>query len=303
MSNSDKFIKYSSIENHYQEGFLARCPQEDIIWCMTEKIHGSNFQIYFDGEHFLIGSRNRFLNTTDKFHNLQKLVEEIKPNIELLKQFISKPITLYGEVYGDGIQKGVKYCKEPKIKFFDIKYDGNYLPYSIALEALKHYKLPCVEPIQFVQATAKNVVNLVGTKFNSIAAEGEYANLEENICEGVVIKPFYEELQTTMGSRVIIKKKNEEFFENKKMPKSKTDRFVDYSKDNEAIAPYINENRFDAVFSKEPYAKGNFGDFIKAYAQDVVEDAAKDSVEVKNPKNLNNIIAKTFKQEYFRRVA
>lgn len=34
-----------------------------------------------------------------------------------------------------------------------------------------------------------------------------------------------------------------------------------------------------------------------------VEDAAKDSIEIKNPKNLNNIIAKTFKQEYFRRVA
>ena len=106
-----------------------------------------------------------------------------------------------------------------------------------------------------------------------------------------------------MGSRVIIKKKNEEFFENKKMPKSKPDRFVDYLKDEETIAPYINENRFDAVFSKEPYVKENFGAFIKAYAQDVVEDAAKDSIEIKNPKNLNNIIAKTFKQEYFRRVA
>ena len=32
---SDKFVKYTSIENHYQEGFLASCPQEDIWWCMT----------------------------------------------------------------------------------------------------------------------------------------------------------------------------------------------------------------------------------------------------------------------------
>ena len=134
-------------------------------------------------------------------------------------------------------------------------------------------------------------------------AEGEYAELDENLCEGIVIKPFGAEFKTTMGSRVIIKKKNEEFFEKSKMPKSKPDKFVDYLKDSEAIAPYINENRFNAVFSKEPYTKGNFGDFIKAYAQDVVEDAQKDSVEVKNIRNLNNIIAKSFKQEYFRRVA
>lgn len=305
MSNSDKFVKYSSIENHYQEGFLDKCPEGQIYWCVTEKIHGSNFQVYYDGENLLIGSRNRFLNATDKFNGLQDIIKELEPNIKACydELVIKKPLTFYGEVYGDGIQKGVKYCKEHKIKFFDIKYDGNYLPYSIALEALKYYKLPYVEPIQFVQATAKNVVNLVGTRFNSIEAEDEYANLETNICEGVVIKPFYEELQTRTGSRVIIKKKNEEFFENKKMPKGKPDRFIDYSKDNEAVAPYINENRFDAVFSKEPYKKENFGKFIKDYAEDVITDAAKDSVEVKNIKNLNNIIAKTFKQEYFKRVA
>lgn len=303
MSNSDKFIKYSSIENHYQEGFLARCPQEDIIWCMTEKIHGSNFQIYFDGEHFLIGSRNRFLNTTDKFHNLQKLVEEIKPNIEELKKYISKPVTLYGEVYGDGIQKGVKYSKEPKIRFFDIKIGINYVPYSLAINMFQKFDLPFVPVLSTFYGNVNDAVATANTKFNSFIAEGEYAELDENLCEGIVIKPFGAEFKTAMGSRVIIKKKNEEFFEKKKMPKSKPDKFVDYLKDSEAIAPYINENRFDAVFSKEPYAKGNFGDFIKAYAQDVVEDAAKDSVEVKNPKNLNNIIAKTFKQEYFRRVA
>lgn len=307
MNKSDKFIKYSSIENHYQEGFLERCPEGQIYWCVTEKIHGSNFQVYYDGENLLIGSRNRFLNATDKFNGLQDIIKELEPNIKACydELVVKKPLTFYGEIYGDGIQKGVKYCKEHKIKFFDIKYDGNYLPYSIALEALKYYKLPCVEPIQFIQATAKNVVNLVGTRFNSIVAEDEYANLEENICEGVVIKPFYEELQTVNGSRVIIKKKNEEFKEKSHASKSviKVDRWADYKKDFESLVPYINDNRFDAVFSKEPYKKENFGDFIKAYAEDVVTDAAKDSIEVKNIKNLNNIIAKTFKQEYFRRVA
>ena len=28
----------SSIENHYQEGFIMRCPEGNYDWCITEKI-------------------------------------------------------------------------------------------------------------------------------------------------------------------------------------------------------------------------------------------------------------------------
>lgn len=304
---SDKFVKYSSIENHYQEGFLERCPEGEIFWCVTEKIHGSNFQVYYDGENFLIGSRNRFLNLTDNFYGLQALVEEIKPNLIACYNdlVIKKPLTFYGEVYGDGIQKGVKYCKEHKIRFFDLKYDGEYVPYGVAINAFEYYQIPYIRPIKYINAKATNVIDLVDTRFNSTFAEDEYAELEDNICEGVVIKPFYQELKTIKGNRVIIKKKNEEFREKAHVSKNviKADRWVDYKKDLEALTPYINENRFDSVFSKEPYQRENFGDFIKAYAKDVIEDAEKDFIEVKNIKNLNNIIAKTFKGEYFKRVA
>ena len=42
------------------------------------------------------------------------------------------------------------------------------------------------------------------------------------------------------------------------------------------VAVYMNENRFDSVFSKDNYQKENFGDFIKAYVQDVIEDDIED---------------------------
>lgn len=299
---SDKFVKYTSIENHYQEGFLARCPQEDIWWCMTEKIHGANFQVYYDGENFLIGSRNRFIGN-ENFNNIQALVEAIRPNIELLKKRTPLPITLYGEVYGDGIQKGVKYCKDHKIRFFDIKVNGEYIPYKTAVEIFERFELPYVPVLKIEYGRIYNVVRKAETRFNSTIAEGEYANLEENICEGVVIKPYEVELKCQKGNRVIIKKKNEEFFEKKQIPKDKPDRFVDYAKDSEALEVYMNENRFNSVFSKDNYQKENFGDFIKAYVQDVIEDAKKDSVEFQNVRNINNIVARTTKQEYFKRVA
>lgn len=68
-------------------------------------------------------------------------------------------------------------------------------------------------------------------------------------------------------------------------------------------------NKWDDKFGLIEPNRHEFSDLenrfvsTKRVIDGVVEDAAKDSIEIKNPKNLNNIIAKTFKQEYFRRVA
>ncbi len=306
---SDKFKKYSSIENHYQEGFIMRCPEGNYTWCITEKIHGSNFQVYYDGENFLLGSRNRFINSNESFYGLQDLVNYYKEEVKLIFQQEHKdnePMTelvLYGEIYGDGIQKGVKYCKDHKIRFFDMKINGEYVPYQQTLLILSAYNLPYILVKEFYFGRLYNAVKAADTRFNSTIAEGEYKELENNLCEGVVIKPYEVELKSQKGDRVIIKKKNEEFFEKKQQPKIKPDRFVDYTKDNEKLTPYLNENRFNAVFSKDIYERKNFGDFIKAYATDVILDAAKDGVNFSNIKTINNVIARTTKEEYFRRVA
>ena len=305
MGNVDLFKKYSSIENHYQEGFLDKCPQQDIVWGVTEKIHGANFQVYVDNDKFLVGSRNRFLSETDNFHGLQALVEDYKHDILWLKNRICPelPLTLYGEVYGDGVQKEVKYCKHNKIVFFDIKRGTQYVPYIAAMVAFKEADLPYMPLLYTHLGNIKRIVERCDTKFNSTFAEGEYKELEDNICEGVVIRPIGADFFTPLGSRVIIKKKNEEFFEKRTIPKAKPDRFVDYTKDLTLAIPYINENRFNSVFSKDVYEKKNFGEFIKAYMQDVVEDAKKDGIEFSNIKNINNIIARETKVDYFRRVA
>lgn len=297
---SDKFVKYISIENHYQNVYLDKCPQDKYMWCITEKIHGSNFQVFYDGENVLIGSRNHFV---DDFNNLKELLAPYMNKIKSL--YVNIPVTLYGEVYGDGIQKGVKYSKTKKFRFFDLKVGDTFLPYYGAINIFKELELPYIPVRELFESTFKEVVANANTRFNSEIAEGEYAELEDNLCEGVVIKPYYEELTTIKGDRVIIKKKNEEFFERSHTPKAKVkdDRFGDYKQDLELSEAYINSNRFDSVFSKDEYFKNNFGDFIKAYTEDVVVDAAKDGVKFKNLKNIHNIVAKTTKVEYFSRVA
>lgn len=304
---SDKFKKYTSIENHYQESFLVHCPDVITTWCVTEKIHGANFQVYYDGENFLVGSRNHFIDSNDNFYGLNDIIKNYKNSIMQIwhDMVVDKPITLYGEVYGDGIQKGIKYSKIHKIKFFDMKVGEDYLPYLNATKIFTEYHLPYVSVRQVIEGSLKAAIETADTRFNSEVAEGEYASLEDNLCEGVVIKPYFDEFKSDRGARVIIKKKNEEFWEKSHTPKAKVkdDRFVDYKTDENAVMVYINQNRFDSVFSKDQYIKTNFGDFIKAYTEDVVEDAAKDNVEFKNLKNIHNIIARTTKVEYFNRVA
>ena len=59
-----EFYKYSSIENSYVSNFVDKIREqgyENIEYCVTEKVHGSNTQLSFDGAHFSYGTRNHYL--------------------------------------------------------------------------------------------------------------------------------------------------------------------------------------------------------------------------------------------------
>lgn len=104
-----EIVKYASIENSYQQGFIERSPQEEYWWCITEKIHGANFQVFYDGNEIQLGSRNRFIKSDENFNNLHNIISGLKEKILNLCEDIGVyPITLYGEVYGDGVQSFFK---------------------------------------------------------------------------------------------------------------------------------------------------------------------------------------------------
>lgn len=60
------FKEYSSLELSTRDKFINKIKQlkydeKDILWVATQKIHGSNFSIHFNGEFARYGRRTDFL--------------------------------------------------------------------------------------------------------------------------------------------------------------------------------------------------------------------------------------------------
>jgi hypothetical protein len=87
-------------------------------WCWTEKVDGTNVRVMWDGHRVTFGGR------TDRAQMPVKLMErlaELFPE-ELLEQYSgADPVTLYGEGYGAGIQRGGLYRDHIDFVLFDVR--------------------------------------------------------------------------------------------------------------------------------------------------------------------------------------
>jgi len=117
------FRKYTSIENfkNYNKVFT---PEDDVI--VTEKIHGTNFRAgYVKGyslwykikSFFGFGGANEFVFGSHNVQLQQKMLVKTYYDKNVyaeavkkydLKNKIPKNMVIYGEIYGDGIQKNYK---------------------------------------------------------------------------------------------------------------------------------------------------------------------------------------------------
>jgi len=185
---SGKKIRYQDNPNfhvYYKFPNLKNVPdmftEEDTVE-ITRKIHGTNarygivkklklsvwhnikkffgFGSKWDEYEFVVGSHNvekgsdsnGFYDTNvwydieKKYDIKKKLWDYVKSNSE-----IGDGITLYGEIYGAGIQKGYDYgLKEIEFVGFDVKENGEYLdPFHSKLLIKNILELPYVEILHF----------------------------------------------------------------------------------------------------------------------------------------------------------
>lgn len=285
-----EFKKYNSIENHYDNKNLIRWTTKypelyEEKFIIQEKIHGSNFSIWFEKENDVVnvryGKRTAFLEDTESFFNWQQVV--LKGDIVLLVNRIKEKmineniprITIFGELYGNGIQKGVYYSEVKQINFFDMKICDLYVAPKKFIDFFNeiHMEYMLVPNIKIVNSLSE--AKEFNTEFNSLISDKEFKELE-NISEGIVIKP-YEKVYIWEGSIFYIKKKNEKFFEKSRHPRQPKAPLVlsDKVKNlKDTFETYINQNRLDNVFSK-------FGPIqemkdIGKYISLLVEDAKQD---------------------------
>jgi Rnl2 family RNA ligase len=301
------FQKYNKIENSYRLGTEITENKND-LFAVSEKIHGANFGMYYNKDGFYCASRNNKLAEDANFNNFRYALEksDIKSKMkEIYKMLGNRDFIMYGEIFGGNyphpdvpkgkfkmVQKGVYYSPDINILAFDICVEGKYLSYA-------EFKNIC-EEVDFPYIKARFVGKLTdclnySNEFQSTISD--YYGLppiDDNICEGVVIRGYAEDFKDHRGNRIIIKNKNEKFSEKQKNKKV----FVEDTSiiDNvEKIEPFICENRLNNVLSKmtdDEKVIQNFGKIMKLFVNDCITDIQEEYPDIEFSKNLKSYMSK-----------
>ncbi|MBQ4228987.1 MAG: RNA ligase, Rnl2 family [Bacteroidaceae bacterium] len=303
-----EFKKYSSIENSFSREFMehvvAEMPQ-DLECVVQEKVHGANTSFLCDGETVRFAKRTSMLEDGEQFYDYPELLERYKARVLKLYTDIKAKysevahISVFGEMFGglyphddvkaerkvSLIQKGVCYTPGHEFYGFDIYLfsddKGRYLPVDEVNDLFEAngffyaktlFRGTLAECLKYPNAFQSKIAEWLGLPA-----------IDDNICEGIVIRPVVP-MYLKNGSRVLIKSKNERFAE-KKSVKKRNKLFaepVPYSETLQALIvegeAYITENRLTNVLSHigEVHFPKDFGRVMGLFSKDVLEDFLKE---------------------------
>ena len=209
------FKKYTGIENfkNYHNVF-----EEGETVVITEKIHGTNFRCgwvptatdtflkkvkkflrILPKYEFVYGSHNVQLTNKfiyDGFYQDQGNVYSKIVHKYDLKNILKSGQVLYGEIYGEGIQKGYTYgTKDHKLVVFDMMWDGKYLDPFVMKLTCGYNNLPTVPILYEGSFSAEKAKEL--TLGDSVLCP------TQKVREGIVIKPVRESNHPRCGRKVL----------------------------------------------------------------------------------------------------
>lgn len=270
-----KFISYDSIENSYRQkqiAFIRELGFDKYEWVATEKVHGSNFSLWPINGEVKPASRSGF--TDGSFFGCQPIVESLKEKI--LK--INMPV--FGEIFGTGIQKGINYGPR-RFAAFDILNGEKYLSYDEFTRVCNEYEL---EMCKFIARGSFDELLEINPEFiTSMSSVGA-----QDKAEGFVMKPC-EDLRYPDNSRVILKKKSENFKEQSSGPKPKIEIVLTGAQQEvyNIATSYINEERVNSAISKLGESP-NFGIIQNEVLNDIYKEILKDiNVDESTWKSIN----------------
>jgi ATP-dependent RNA circularization protein (DNA/RNA ligase family) len=180
---------------------------KDNIWVFTEKVDGTNIRVMWDGENVVFGGRTD--NAQIPVFLLNKLQELFEGNKKMIFKNIFVPkqnkkleVCLYGEGYGNKIQKMGSYYIKDGVDFvlFDVNINNIWLERKNVEDIASKFGIKVVPIIG--EGTLKDMVEIVKKGFNS-----KWGNFE---AEGIVARPKVE-LKDRLGRRIITKLKTKDF--------------------------------------------------------------------------------------------
>lgn len=298
-----KFVKYPDIKNAIGSGskktinkfFYEGCIDNSLMWCNTEKIHGSNLTIFCDGDKVVFWTRKRVLSDKEDFYNYFRikddLVERTKETYKYIKENMGLEnfeINICGELFGGnyphgdvekikgvkGIQKGVYYHPDIKFYVFDLKIDGKFINYNKTCLIMEKNGFH-VAFILF-EGTFSECMKYPNDFQTTISKYYGLPDIEGNICEGWVLKPI-ETMYLHNGNRVILKNRNSKFDERgkpikiKKIPQMSEEGIKVWGE----LSSFITQQRLFSVLSKIDLSllakKTVFGTIMKDFIKDVID--------------------------------
>ncbi len=294
------FKKYPSIENHYQnrfiEKFVTAFPElKTVKFVIQEKLHGSNFQVFITRDSITFGKRTSYLSSCDKFYDFQTVMEKYKDVFDTLQSYVVYDniigMRLFGELFGRGVQKGVNYGNDKNFRIFDIMINDELQAPKVLTELIDEKLFDVLIPVVGYANGIDEALNF-NTEFNSTLSP-EFEK-DENVCEGVVIKP-YDKVYTLGDNLLYIKKKNEKFKEIQQSKRKPVEMDSDTSNAQLRFLEYLNRNRMDSYYSKVGKIESNkqIGDYIRGMIEDAKVDFQKD-----NPDMINILDDKKLKRVY-----
>jgi Rnl2 family RNA ligase len=271
-----EFKKFSSLENTYRQNLIDKVQHEGKDggkWIATEKIHGANFSFWCDGKEIKVASRSQFVDGT--FYNCQAVINKYSQGIlDWCVRNNIKEIVIYGELFGEGVQKEVKYGQRD-FRAFDVVIDGE-VQGKIGALAIANDCGVNFSPIIKI-GTFKECMQLPNT-FQSWLTPDDCVN-EDNFAEGLVIEPV-NPTYFNNGSRVYFKNKTPAFSEKKRVPREKKvfELTEDESELLNDLLQYNTPQRVSNVISKiGNISNKDFGKIMGLTCQDIFEEFTKET--------------------------
>lgn len=307
----NEFKKYSSIENSFNREFMERVMAEmpsDLQYVIQEKVHGANISFLCDGLQVQFAKRTSVLTEEEIFYDYHELLETYKERIMKLYANIKQKypnvtsISVFGEMFGGiyphkevksmhnytTIQKGVCYTPLHEFYGFDIflfaEQQKKYLPVAEVNELFERFGFFYARTL--FQGTLLECLKYPNAFQSKIAEWLGFPIIEDNICEGIVIRPL-EPMFLRNGSRVLIKNKNKRFAE-KKSVKKRNKIFEDPTPMSEELLEliaeadvYVTKNRLTNVVSHigEVHVPKDIGKIMGLFSKDALTDFMKEHEE------------------------
>lgn len=208
-----KYTKIKRVQYHpdaWTEGLPVR---------VTEKLHGMNCRIgvvQVDGDWtYMVGSHNVILReyANQLEDGTVKMSAPLKRNVfwELLDENVmtllntlcdgTKPVVLYGERVGAGVQDLDYGFKQPVFRVFDILVDGEYLPWDLVkqfCDMANVLTVPLLYEGPFTWCLVENMTDGGSTVANPSTYKSNFKGRE-----GIVITPLTETFSDVLGDRLI----------------------------------------------------------------------------------------------------